>query len=178
MQLLVGALFAWVATGVIAAILGAANPLPRPITRRRQTRSGSRSTGRCSRPIRRCSTSGSNGSATTRSGERFDVARGAAAEPDKPERLSAQESWSWRIWLGYLQGLELDDPVRALILERLAEFSCRDWNAARPEAERFESIEIVQVMERTLPVGTAPLNASRRVAQLLARRAIRTRSVR
>ncbi len=155
-QLLVGALFAWVATGVIAAILGAANPLPRPIM----------AVGNALRINQYWTMFSPNPPVldvwierigTTRSGERFDVARGAAAKPEKPERLSAQESWSWRIWLGYLQGLELDDPVRALVLERLAEFSCRDWNDARPEAERFESIEIVQVMERTLPVGTEPL---------------------
>ena len=156
-QLLVGALFAWVATSVIAAILGAADPLPRPIA----------AVGNALRidAVLDDVLAQSAGARRLDRTDRHDAQRGAlrrrarcaAAKPDKPERLSAQESWSWRIWLGYLQGLELDDPVRALVLDRLAEFSCRDWNDARPEAERFESIEIVQVIERTLPVGTAPL---------------------
>ena len=109
---------------------------------------------------------------TTRSGERFDVARGAAAKPEKPERLSAQESWSWRIWLGYLQGLELDDPVRAPVLDRLAEFrAATGTRAARGGALR---VDRDRPGDRThAPRRDGAADASRGVPQSLRERAIR-----
>jgi Vitamin K-dependent gamma-carboxylase len=155
-EIAVAALFAWVVANVTFTTLHMGDPMPRPVA----------AVGYVLRLSQLWTMFSPNPPVqdiwvervgTTRSGERFDVAREAPATPEKPELLSSEASWSWRIWLGQLLGLELDDPMRGPILDRLADVSCRDWNAAHPEAERFESIDIVEVVERTLPVGVAPL---------------------
>ena len=152
-QLLVGAIFAWVAMSATAVSLGVANPSPRPVMAVADLLRLSQVWAMFA-PDPPVIDTWIERIGETRSGERFDVDRGDRANWDRPERISALQSWNWRIWLGYFQGLAIDDPMRKLILDRLAVVSCRDWNAAHPEGQRFDKVYIVQFVERALPVGT------------------------
>lgn len=155
-EILVGALFAWVVVDVGAVTLETSDPFPGPV----------RAVGSVLRLNQYWTMFSPNPPVydtwierigETGGGVRIDVALGRPATSVQPERSSRLESWSWRVWLGYLQARDAKDPLRAAALDRLAAVSCGGWNATHSEAERIEMIQISQVIERTLPVGSAPL---------------------
>lgn len=91
--------------------------------------------------------------ATLEDGEEVDVLRGGqSVNWDKPEWVSATyPSEHWRKYLMNLivGGLEHNRRL-------YAQFLCREWNACHPEGKRIRRIDILYMVEHTMPDRVLP----------------------